>query len=47
MWTKTNQGAEVAGQRLVAKERFDVSYNMEGLALEKTENSVKRILLNS
>jgi hypothetical protein len=47
IWTKTIQGAEVAGRRLVAKERFDMSYNMGGLALEKTENTVKRILLNS
>jgi hypothetical protein len=35
MWTRTIQGAEVAGRRLVAKERFDMSYNMGGLALEK------------
>jgi hypothetical protein len=47
MWTRTIQGAEVAGRQVVAKERFDMSHKMGGLALEKTENTVKRILLNS
>jgi hypothetical protein len=47
MWTKTVKGVEISGRKMVAKKRFDMSHNMGGLQLEKGENTVKRILLNS
>jgi hypothetical protein len=47
MWTKTVKGVEISGRKMIAKKRFDMSHNMGGLQLEKVENTVRRILLNS
>jgi hypothetical protein len=47
MWTRTVKGVEISGRKIIAKKRFDMSYNMGGLQLEKVENTVRRILLNS
>jgi hypothetical protein len=45
MWTKTVKGVEISGRKIMLQKRFDMSYNMGGLQLEKVENTVRRIIL--